>query len=113
MSGRFVALPLVILASSAFAFSLLSPLEKATAAPAPIPKPPSVEVVFCLDTTGSMTGLIDAAKSRIWSICNQILNGRPMPELKVGLVAFRDKGDETSPGFMTSATISTRSMPTC
>jgi hypothetical protein len=51
-------------------------------------------VVFCLDTTGSMSGLLDAAKRKIWSICNQILNGRPMPDLKVGLLAFRDKGDE-------------------
>ena len=38
--------------------------------------------------------MIEGAKSKIWSICNQILNGRPMPMLKVGLVAFRDKGDE-------------------
>src|SRR5262249_27732039 len=28
---------------------------------------PRVEVVFCLDTTGSMGGLIDGAKQKIWS----------------------------------------------
>jgi Mg-chelatase subunit ChlD len=54
---------------------------------------PQVEVVFCLDTTGSMGGLIDAAKKRIWSISNQIAAGKPTPELKVGLVAYRDRGD--------------------
>jgi Mg-chelatase subunit ChlD len=54
---------------------------------------PKVEVVFCLDTTGSMGGLIEGAKSKIWSICNQIASGKPTPDLKVGLVAFRDKGD--------------------
>src|ERR1041384_493409 len=64
------------------------------AAPAARKAKPAVEVVFCLDTTGSMSGLIEGAKSKIWSICNQILNGRPMPNLKVGLVAFRDKGDD-------------------
>jgi hypothetical protein len=64
------------------------------AAPAPIQRRPAVEVVFCLDTTGSMSGLIEGAKTKIWAICNQILNGRPTPNLKVGLVAFRDKGDE-------------------
>jgi Mg-chelatase subunit ChlD len=53
-----------------------------------------VEVVFCLDTTGSMGGLIEGAKQKIWSICNQIADGKPTPDLKVGLVAFRDKGDE-------------------
>ena len=56
-------------------------------------KKPKVEVVFCLDTTGSMGGLIDGAKAKIWAICNQIANGKPIPDLKVGLVAFRDKGD--------------------
>src|SRR5438270_11150 len=56
-------------------------------------KKPQVEVVFCLDTTGSMGGLIEAAKQKIWSISNQIASGKPTPELKIGLVAFRDKGD--------------------
>jgi Mg-chelatase subunit ChlD len=59
----------------------------------PAAKKPKVEVVFCLDTTGSMGGLIEGAKQKIWSICNQIANGKPTPDLKVGLVAFRDKGD--------------------
>jgi Mg-chelatase subunit ChlD len=55
---------------------------------------PNVEVVFCLDTTGSMSGLIDAAKKKIWAISNQIAGGMPTPNLKVGLVAYRDRGDE-------------------
>src|SRR5204863_1336909 len=54
---------------------------------------PKVEVVFCLDTTGSMGGLIAAAKAKVWAISNQIASGKPTPELKVGLVAYRDKGD--------------------
>ena len=53
-----------------------------------------MEVVFCLDTTGSMGGLIEGAKEKIWSICNQIAGGKPTPDLKVGLVAYRDKGDD-------------------
>src|SRR5437870_1564992 len=55
---------------------------------------PKVEVVFCLDTTGSMGGLIDAAKQKIWAICNQIAAGKPTPQLRVGLVAYRDRGDD-------------------
>jgi Mg-chelatase subunit ChlD len=57
-------------------------------------KQPQVEVVFCLDTTGSMGGLIDAAKQKIWAICNQIVSGKPTPRVKIGLVAYRDRGDE-------------------
>lgn len=54
---------------------------------------PEVEVVFCLDTTGSMGGLINAAKQKIWAISNQIASGKPTPRVKIGLVAFRDRGD--------------------
>ena len=54
---------------------------------------PQIEVVFCLDTTGSMGGLIEGAKQKIWSISNQIAGGKPTPELKIGLVAYRDRGD--------------------
>src|SRR5438309_8969162 len=55
---------------------------------------PKVEVVFVLDTTGSMGGLIDAAKQKIWSISNQIAAGQPAPQVKIGMVAYRDRGDE-------------------
>lgn len=58
------------------------------------PAAPKVEVVFCLDTTGSMGGLLEGAKAKIWAICNQIASGKPSPDLKVGLVAYRDKGDD-------------------
>jgi Mg-chelatase subunit ChlD len=61
----------------------------------PVKKParPEVEVVFCLDTTGSMGGLIDATKKKIWAISNQIAGGTPTPRLKIGLVAYRDRND--------------------
>ena len=64
--------------------------------PPPLPQaqPPRVEVVFALDTTGSMSGLIEGAKRKIWSIANYIGSAQPKPDLKVGLVAYRDIGDE-------------------
>lgn len=73
---------------------LLGGMAYFTAADQPAAKErPRVEVVFCLDTTGSMGGLIDAAKQKIWTICNQIAQGSPTPKLKIGLVAYRDRGD--------------------
>jgi hypothetical protein len=53
-----------------------------------------VEVVFCLDTTGSMEGLIEGAKQKIWSISNKIVGGEPTPDLYIGLVGYRDYGDQ-------------------
>ena len=54
---------------------------------------PTVEVVFVLDTTGSMGGLIQAAKDKIWSISNTLIKTKPVPALKIGLVGYRDRGD--------------------
>jgi hypothetical protein len=55
---------------------------------------PKVEIVFVVDTTGSMS-LIEPMKQKIYGLCNLILSARPMPELRVGLVAFKDRD---SPG---------------
>ena len=54
---------------------------------------PKVEVVFVLDTTSSMSGLIDAAKEKIWSIASSMASAQPAPDIHMGLVAFRDRGD--------------------
>ncbi len=56
-------------------------------------KAPKVDVVFVLDTTGSMGGLLDGAKRKIWSIANEIARGKPTPDIRIGLVAYRDKND--------------------
>ena len=52
-----------------------------------------IEVVFILDTTSSMSGLIQAAKEKIWSIASTMASSEQAPDIKMGLVAFRDRGD--------------------
>src|SRR6266513_219556 len=54
---------------------------------------PQIEVCFVLETTGSMSGLIEGAKQKIWSIANEMISAKPTPELKIGLVGYRDRGD--------------------
>jgi len=54
---------------------------------------PRIEVAFVLDTTGSMSGLIDGAKRKIWQVANQLASGQPTPEIRMALVAYRDRGD--------------------
>ena len=56
-------------------------------------KQPKIEVVFVLDTTGSMSGLINAAKEKIWSIASTMASAQNAPNIKMGLVAYRDRGD--------------------
>lgn len=63
-------------------------------APDPVLAPqPVIDAVFVLDTTGSMSGLIEGAKQKIWSIANQMASGQPAPQVRIGLVAYRDRGD--------------------
>ena len=52
-----------------------------------------IEVCFVLDTTGSMSGLIRGAKQKIWGIANMMIGGKPKPEIHIGLIGYRDKGD--------------------
>src|SRR5215813_1199088 len=57
------------------------------------PSSTALEMVFVLDTTGSMGGLIDGAKQRIWGIVNDVMQQPSHPAVKIGLVAYRDHGD--------------------
>jgi len=66
----------------------------ASASPRAADAQPRIEVAFVLDTTGSMTGLIEGAKRKIWTIARQMVGGRPTPAIKLGLIAYRDRGDE-------------------
>ncbi len=63
------------------------------AAPKKSPAHPRMEVVFVLDTTGSMSGMIAGAKQKIWAIANKLKSAQPTPEISFGLVGYRDRGD--------------------
>lgn len=54
----------------------------------------TLEMVFVLDTTGSMGGLLEGAKQRIWGIVNEVMQSSAHPNVRIGLVAYRDRGDE-------------------
>jgi len=68
-------------------------IVKPPVAPPLVNERPKIEAVFVLDTTGSMSGLIQAAKEKIWSIASTMAAAEPAPEIRIGLVAYRDRGD--------------------
>ena len=80
-----------LLRSLVAVFTLASPV--AFAAPVEQAERPVLDVVFALDTTGSMGGLLEGAKQKIWSIASRMAAGKPTPRVRVGLVAYRDVGD--------------------
>ncbi len=69
----------------------IEPLDLSSA---PVSATSTLEMVFVLDTTGSMGGLLEGAKQRIWGIVNEVMQTSSRPAVKVGLVAYRDRGDQ-------------------
>ena len=55
---------------------------------------PRIEVCFVLDTTGSMSGLIEGAKQKVWALANEMISAQPTPEIRMGVIGYRDRGDE-------------------
>jgi hypothetical protein len=87
-----------IVGFSLIATPALANKPKSTQDPTPIERieqaeRPVLDVVFVLDTTSSMGGLIEGAKQKIWSIASRMAAGKPTPKVRVGLVAYRDQGD--------------------
>ena len=66
--------------------------ESVPAEEAASPEAIDTEVVFVLDTTGSMSGLIEGAKQKIWSLAGGIMQ-RTGGRVRIGLVPYRDRGD--------------------
>jgi len=100
MNNKLVALALFLLTAASV---VLYPLKQGVGAIRPLAKPaivpntmqrPRIDVAFVLDTTGSMGGLIQAAKEKIWSIATSMSQAKPAPRIRMGLVAYRDRGDD-------------------
>jgi Mg-chelatase subunit ChlD len=91
LTTRNIGILSIILSASAIV-GLWQP-SFATTAPTRQSKP-RIEVCFVLDTTGSMGGLLEGAKQKIWSIANEMISAQPTPELKLGLIGYRDRGDD-------------------
>ncbi len=59
----------------------------------PAPSKP-IDLVICLDTSGSMQGLINAARQKLWEVVNELATAKPMPELRVALLTYGSGGTE-------------------
>ncbi len=97
-----VSLSTAVLAAKPEAPVAVAPDSPPVVAAQPVPQK-MVEVCFVLDTTGSMSGLIEGAKRKIWSIANDIVSAKPRPSVRFGLVGYRDRGDDyvTKPVLLT------------
>jgi len=55
---------------------------------------PAIDIVFLLDTTGSMGDEIDNLKDVIFAIHSRIIRLPGQPVVRFGMVLYRDRGDE-------------------
>ena len=49
---------------------------------------PPIDIVFAIDCSGSMGGVIETAKQKIWDIVNEAARAKPTPQLRIGLLAY-------------------------
>ncbi len=66
--------------------------EAGVAGAAPDEAPDVVEVVICLDTSGSMSALLDTVRHRLWEIVDEVDRLAPEAELRVALLTFGSPG---------------------
>ena len=76
----------LVLGMAGLAWSSLAADEpKAPAKPA---ESHDVDIVLCLDVSGSMEGLIASAKTKLWDIVNELAKAKPSPSLRVALYSY-------------------------
>ena len=73
----------------------------ANARPTEPPQSPApVDLVIALDVSGSMSGLIESAKQRLWDIVNELSGAQPQPQLRVAIVTFGNPNYGAQTGYV-------------
>ncbi len=60
------------------------------------PQPRVVEIALCLDTSGSMEGLIEAAREKLWKVVAELARAKPTPTLRVALLTYGGPGNSAT-----------------
>lgn len=59
-----------------------------------------IDLAICLDTSGSMEKLIDAARIKLWDIVNDLALAKPTPALRVALLTYGNNGHVEENGWV-------------
>jgi hypothetical protein len=60
----------------------------------------TIDLVICLDISGSMEGLIGSAKTKLWEIVNELAKGKPTPQLRVAVYSYGCDAYEPAKGWV-------------
>ena len=61
-----------------------------------------IELAICLDTSGSMDGLLNSARQKLWTIVNDLAKAGPTPTLRVALLSYGNDGHNPENGWVKS-----------
>ena len=61
---------------------------------------PTVDIVFCIDMSGSMDQIIATAKTRVWSIVNEFGKAKTKTKLRIGLIGYGDDSFGANTGYI-------------
>ncbi len=92
MTRRLIPLLAILVALPAFAKT-----------ESPPPTKPLIQVAILLDTSGSMDGLIDQARTQLWTIVNEFAKTKKegqTPQLQVALYEYGNDGLAAKDGFI-------------
>jgi len=67
--------------------------------PATVAETQPVDLAICLDTSGSMSGLIESAKLKLWAVVNELASAKPTPDLRVALLHYGNDGLDEETGW--------------
>ena len=71
-----------------------------------------VELAICLDTSGSMDGLINSARQKLWTIVNDLAKAEPTPKLRMALLSYGNDGHNSENGWVKVETPFTEDLDT-
>ena len=59
-----------------------------------------IDLVIALDVSGSMEGLIESAKQRLWDVVNELAQAQPGPDLRLAIVTYGNPDYGADTGFV-------------
>ena len=59
----------------------------------------TVDIAIALDTSGSMRGLIDATRVKLWEIVNDLATAEPAPRMRVALLTYGNQRGSAAAGW--------------
>src|SRR5947209_20125003 len=88
--------PVKLLAAAVIAGGLAS----GTARAVPANEGQQIDVVLCLDISGSMQDLVASARTKLWDIVNDLAKVKPTPNLRVGLYSYGNPNYSKEAGWV-------------